>query len=870
MKKPKEIIDLEKFYGIELREIDVDISIYENRNYYKCDANGSVIGLNLSGNKITKIEGLDSLTNLTELYLSKNQISHIESLDRLTNLTKLYLFSNQISHIKGLDRLTNLIVLSLSYNQISRIEGLDRLKKLTALYLYSNQISRIEGLNVIPSSLKYLGINDNPFVQSMGLYLGIGKNHLDIIKGALEKLKITAKYEVLLPQKIMLLGNHAVGKSSFRHYFIKEEVLERKEAKSTDILDVHYYQKDDKADFPDAVFYDFGGQDYYHGIYKAFFTTKAINMLFWNEETDKNKVNPDSNGLRTTHFNRDYWLGQIEYALKLNNNTNAKEKIFVVQTFADENEQITTKSCSKSVQQQFYISLGEKQLMEQDNKYVLSLKYLVQCIKEEIEGRQKKEKTQNEIDLYKYVYEEKGAKSVNIIDLKDIFGLSIEALRGELEQLAYQGLVMYYNTDELRDVVWLEPVETVKKIHEEILKKSIIKKNKGRVPFDEFEKLFEDDNYLFKLLINEKIIFHDTYYKKIIIPGYLPLLPKDSDDMFWITQSYPKHSMVLKFKSFIPFGLINQLICYYGQNPNKKKYFRDFLMFTHKELEVSVLVQLDFAHLEINISIIPQSEGNIEQAENEILDDILYMYWGITLPDANKEESVGRKIKKERQEIPADLYISLDNEYFVSLCQLETENDLSKILFYQKNEKTQTLKEEGQSGNVFQFRHITNNEKLKNTKKIFISYSKHDIGYLYELEEHLRDVEPKLEIYYDKSTDLGDNVHRIILEKIKDCDYVIALVSKDFLNTNYIRDIEIPEMKKYSKKIIPIIVGPCLWEEIFENYALNKGDCVSLIGDKEATKIERQAKWVNIIKEFKAKLKGIDNVQKTENTKNPI
>jgi Leucine-rich repeat (LRR) protein len=67
--------------------------------------------LRLDNNKITKIEGLSHLVNLTWLDLSYNQIETIEGLDALTKLTDLSLQGNRIAELgKGLDKLTLLQV----------------------------------------------------------------------------------------------------------------------------------------------------------------------------------------------------------------------------------------------------------------------------------------------------------------------------------------------------------------------------------------------------------------------------------------------------------------------------------------------------------------------------------------------------------------------------------------------------------------------------------------------------------------------------------------------------------------------------------------------------------------------------------------
>jgi len=51
-------------------------------------------------NKISKIEGLDSLTRLTSLELGANRIREIENLDALINLKELWLGKNKITELK--------------------------------------------------------------------------------------------------------------------------------------------------------------------------------------------------------------------------------------------------------------------------------------------------------------------------------------------------------------------------------------------------------------------------------------------------------------------------------------------------------------------------------------------------------------------------------------------------------------------------------------------------------------------------------------------------------------------------------------------------------------------------------------------------
>ena len=68
---------------------------------------------------ITEIKGLESLTNLRNLFLNSNKIEEIKGLETLTRLQTLYLDHNQIKDIKALAHLKNLQKLHLFGNPIT-------------------------------------------------------------------------------------------------------------------------------------------------------------------------------------------------------------------------------------------------------------------------------------------------------------------------------------------------------------------------------------------------------------------------------------------------------------------------------------------------------------------------------------------------------------------------------------------------------------------------------------------------------------------------------------------------------------------------------------------------------------------------------
>ncbi|KAA0189435.1 Phosphatase 1 regulatory subunit 7 protein, partial [Fasciolopsis buskii] len=95
------------------------------------------------GNRLTKIEGLDKLVNLEQLYLSENGITEIGGLDNLSKLQILDLAYNFITKIDKLAHLVDLEEFWFNDNKVSDWEQVDylrALKNLRTLYLERNPI----------------------------------------------------------------------------------------------------------------------------------------------------------------------------------------------------------------------------------------------------------------------------------------------------------------------------------------------------------------------------------------------------------------------------------------------------------------------------------------------------------------------------------------------------------------------------------------------------------------------------------------------------------------------------------------------------------------------------------------------------------
>ncbi|KAB8152691.1 TIR domain-containing protein [Kordia sp. TARA_039_SRF] len=948
MSKPQEILELEAVYGITLEETKYagDITIWNKSNLYFLNEKQEIIGLNLNDNQISKIENLEKLTNLSVLNISDNQISKIENLENLTNLSELVIIDNQISKIENLENLTNLSVLNISYNQISKIENLENLMNLSELVIAKNEISKIENLEKLTNlselllsynqiskienlerltnlssldisdnqiadinslkfaselpKLKYLDVYNNPFVATENLILEEYENHLDIIKSELQKLA-EKQINVQLPVKVMLLGNHASGKSTLLTYIQTQQrsKVDSDKNNSTHVLSVVHSKKEINHNLPKAIFYDFGGQDYYHGIYRAFFTQETVNLLVWHPKSNENKLlDKDTNKFATRNYKRGYWLAQLRYAFDKENRNVAEKKVYddpvlLIQTRADEqqNKQNWQEAfLQHNIVDEFHISLN----IDYENvKNDAALHYLTATFWETIEKNTKERKEPAWYpEFLHYILHKKNSKAISLKTIIKYYKREVtdgfsqqdkkNALRADLHQLYLKGMLLYYNKDEkLNDVAWLNPAATVEKIHETILNKEKIKDYKGILTPKEFEDLGIDPK-IERLLINEKVLFFDKGNNEYIIPNYLPLTSEDDKTFNLLKFDFSTPTFVLKFERFIPFGFINQLICHYGQNPDKKQYWRDQLVFTLDE-KFKVWIQLDFSKLTTKVYIKSKKakDPELNLVIQQIFREMLFLYWdekgclinskeienilenpnkdymnephkrnflGFVLNNftsrevdinstakINMEEIVIKKlhiafIKKGFETLPKPkgLFISTDNEYFVNYKKLDNPKTKETIPAYTLTKDGNDIDETSvRTQSSYRYQNFTDNPNIQKMKKIFISYSRKDVEYKDELRKHLNML---------KLFDVADNWsceditigkwHDQIQKELYESDLVIFMLSINFFNSRYIIEDEVLKTMNdiangSNKKVYCIIVSEFPSLDAFDNKQLN-------------------------------------------------
>jgi hypothetical protein len=102
--------------------------------------------------------------------------------------------------------------------------------------------------------------------------------------------------------------------------------------------------------------------------------------------------------------------------------------------------------------------------------------------------------------------------------------------------------------------------------------------------------------------------------------------------------------------------------------------------------------------------------------------------------------------------------------------------------------------------------------------KLFISYSHRDAKPLDRLHKHLATLSRQdlVETWFDRNITAGQKIDREIERALAEADVFLALVSPDFLASDYCSERELGEaLRRHdegSLRVIPVILEPCDWQ----------------------------------------------------------
>lgn len=138
--------------------------------------------------------------------------------------------------------------------------------------------------------------------------------------------------------------------------------------------------------------------------------------------------------------------------------------------------------------------------------------------------------------------------------------------------------------------------------------------------------------------------------------------------------------------------------------------------------------------------------------------------------------------------------------------------------------------------------------------RVFISYSHEDEAWKDELLKHLRVFEREglLEIWDDRRIGAGTEWLAAITEAISQAKVAVLLVSVDFLNSEFIRELELPLLAaraEHGLRIFPVILRDCAWQKVpwLARLQVRPTDDKSLANRPET---QREALWTTIAQEI--------------------
>ncbi|WP_298393091.1 leucine-rich repeat domain-containing protein [Flavobacterium sp.] len=815
--------------------IELDISFNELEDVSVLINLKNIEVLCLSLNKINNFNFLPFLVKLKKLYIGACQIKNISFLKGLNiellnigenpiedysplkflnNLSELRINNSHLTDVTFIKDLKGLIYLHLHDNKIRNISFFSKLKKIAFIDVSRNEIEDISEFEFI-EEFQNLNIiaDDNPcFDRHSIIFNKSNTNGFKVILNELKKLN-DKQVSLRLPEKILLLGNHFSGKSSLLNY-LQNGNLDF-QSSSTHILKIENYPLKFKS-LPKAIVYDFGGQDFYHGIYNAFLTINSTTILLWNNSTNSNFISCDSQGRRNINYDVKYWMGQ-----RLKNEFEGE--VIIVQTRADEIDNNRYSYLNEyQINEEFYVSLKNESENQYHEKFKLkTLDYLKESIdyiidKKQIEKNKKGKISINSFNLIQYIINsEETHIPVLKKDLQKYYNVNNEErFETELEQLELQGMICTYN-----DKVWLKPVALAKYFHDKILEDKLI--CKGIVEKEVFEEKIEENVKDFLLakrviyLLKNKI--GDLIKEDYIIPNYLPLSSDSEMDYSLMTFGFDNPLFVIKYKDYIPFGFINQIIIKFGNIFDSSRLWRDQLLFkiSYKNQNIKVLIKLDYT--ELKVRVYTHFEKNINPNYKNIIETYLFRKIVKSYNKFSKRfNSDGFLNNNFDDYVSENTFLSKDDINFIFYKDLK-DFDLSetKIRTYSFNSLGEKFNEKEIAVSKFQNFTIKN---LKSMKKVFISYSNEDHYYKDLLIKNLK---PLTQFQLLKPWSCEDmtsgNWHDQIQNELKESEIVIFMMSLNFITSDYILREEVfktfEEIKNNpNKKVICVLVKNFAWQ----------------------------------------------------------
>ncbi|HKR03042.1 MAG TPA: COR domain-containing protein, partial [Bacteroidia bacterium] len=646
--------------------------------------------------------------------------------------------------------------------------------------------------------------------------------------------------------KLTLVGEGSSGKTSLQRRLLNEKAaLPRKDKRTRGIKIKNWQFKKQRGTKHIVHIWDFGGQDVYYPVHRFFITENSVFVLLAST--------------RQSHHNFDYWIPTI-YQF------GGKSPIILGQTCHEGNKirwndlgvyiSNTNFNIIKTQILPYYeINLpnkneGLKKIKQTIINQITNLKHYGKGVpKSWIPVRNVLEEERKKTSCISFEKFKEICKNSNLERFTKLTDIT-DCCRF----LHDIGVVLWYSTiDELKNWVILQPEWAMNAVYK-IIDDEEIQKRRGNILNRDFSRLWQESSYedkhpiLKKMLEIFKIAFPKRHKQEdYIIPARLLSMPIEKrwrDNEPYLRLEY--------YYEFMPRGMVNQMSAELSRYiASDNEVWNNAVNFIYENKIAECQVEEDFYNRKINI----RAKG--KDARGLI----------ILIMEALKNITDGYKGVKPEINVPCTCYKCKNSSRPTSFLYDDllrwSEKEVNAIAFCNEGRIGLSIRE------LLHNLGLSNplNEKdssLPESLKLFVSYSKHDEDYLQDFQDHLVTLKEQGLVTFDcRDIEFGKEWDEEIKRKIDECNIIVCLISVKFLNTEYIKKIEVQKAIDQNKIIVPIIIKACDWESssLGRYQAAQKGRIVSLdnnqllIGKiKGNSEEEKAAFWTAIIKEFRKKL----------------
>lgn len=797
IKKIENLECLRKLRHLQIRYVNVN-HFFDKSIISGVTSVSDFIGIKNEMNILISVENLANCKLLETLDLSWQNIKYICSIRSLNNLKTIKLSNCNIQDLEDNTLPKSVAYLDLSYNKLNNLNFINSFSNLKYLDISNNSIFELPLLSNL-KRLEKIYFHNNPFKNVKYEMFGSDDNQLKNYKVWFKELYYFQRNNFF---KICLIGNARAGKSSLLDR-LERNTFDPNNISSHGIIIDHSENWTDQDDNSITIqYWDFGGQDLYHGTHKWFLKGDHLNILVWNKNSYEDN---DPHNINHT----------LQYWLSICNRCNSQNKVLITQT-KKEIDGLGIPDQFESLKEKYNLINNIIHIdSEPDDPNINNIDTLKAAIKNQLLNSpilsQKiplsfhkvrtqlinKSKKEVEIDYEEFMSICKGNGVGKFTDFEESCALC-------LRWLQVSGVVFY---------------------NEHILSSRIIIDQKWAI--NSVYKAFDRKSKLFETITRNK--------------GHFLL-----SDLYAELEEYSEHEKqrVLDYLQFS--YAIFELDYNYYRNPEERSFICPrFLSMTDIELVVRELSlnginyslrsdNFNESDFDDFISILGQTRliNNKYLFKNCILleynNDRLLLYKN---EDGSPELLVGPNCKTLLGKIEYRLSKSGFAYLFDSINEILDGKsfDDSSVKFCDKK-----LLDEGKGENLDVMPFDDDKKKILDGKSHYDSNSFDDtfvlfISYAHDYQEASNIFVEKINKFFGSATGykvrtwvdqnifLGENWHERIQAEIKKSDMSILLLSDDFFNSKYIKDHEmslfIDQQKETGYPFIPIYFSPCEYKD---------------------------------------------------------